>query len=318
MIGVLERAVLRAAEPEPRHPPLFVVGAPRCGTTVVYLHLVNRFRFAYFPNAAKRHPGAPVTFTWLARRLGRFRPRWTSRYGEVEGRLAPSDGWGIFHRWFPCYDHSRPVREERLPELRAVVALHERIFGAPFINKNNNNSTRIGHLARLFPRALFVHVWRDLRDASASLLEARRRHEVGVGEWWSAAPPAHHDREFGDEMEQVLVTLGGLWREIEDRLGGLERDRWIDVSYRDFCRDPAWLEERVEAMYGGRGAPLRRRSAVGVPSDYVPRSRSWEPADEAAYRRAVRRLEAGSPGLLRQPGEAPVGAPGAPTPGASP
>lgn len=283
-LGLAESTLVRGLKLEPRWPPLFIVGAPRSGTTLVYLHLVNAYRFAYVPNTAREHHPAALTYTAIHQGIHPYEPDYEPSYGHVEGPMGPSDGWELFHRWFPKYDHDQPVRTHRLDELATIVALLERIFDAPFLNKNNNNSTRIGHLAELFDDALFVHVDRDLRDTSASLLEARRQHGVELGEWWSAAPPDRFDESFDSELEQVVATIESLREHIRRDLEELDDDRWIETTYEAFCEAPEELEAWVLETYQGHGVALEERPDRPEP-DLEARSKSWDDETQAAFER---------------------------------
>lgn len=256
--ALAEVAALRALRLTNRWPPLFVVGVPRSGTTAVYLHLVNRFEVAYFPNVAKANPYACVLAAAGGRALlSRHRQTYTHRYGNVEGAMAPSDGWDIFNRWFPHYGHEGPRPGARLHELRTIVALYERIFRAPFLNKNNANSTRVPDLAGLFPGSLFVRVRRDPVPTTLSLLEAREANAVAVGEWWSAAPPQFHADEFTDPVEQAVAQVWGVGRALDAALDALPRVRWITVDYEQVCSDPGPLERWVRDRWSAAGVALR-------------------------------------------------------------
>jgi hypothetical protein len=254
-----ETILVRSLRLEPRYPPLFVVGAPRSGTTVVMQHIINTYEFAYFPNLSKAHPQACVFFGWWARRRHAFEPSYESRHGIIEGPLAPSDGWEILHRWFPRYDHSQPVCEERLYELRNIVRMFEMIFDAPFANKNNANSVRIAELHALFPRAVFVRVQRDFHDTVFSVLRSRRDNAVPPDEWWGASPPQFHDRSFADEFERVVYQTWGIERFIEASLERVPGEQQITVPYAAFCDHPAALTEWVAQRYANAGVTLRTR-----------------------------------------------------------
>lgn len=278
LASAVESRLVALLRLENAHPPLFVVGAPRSGTTAVYLHLLSRWELAYFPNVARAHPRAPTTATWLARQGGRrWDPTYAHRYGRVEGAMAPSDGWEIFHRWFPRYDHRRPVDEARLHALRTTVRLHERIFGAPFSNKNNSNSVRIAHLARLFPDALFLAVHREPVATVLSLLEARERHGVPPGEWWSCSPPQFLDRPFSDPVEQAVHQTWGVERFLRGSLEALPAERWRRVAFESVCRDAGELEAWVEARYQAAGVRLRRREGRAEGRLRTPEPRDARP-----------------------------------------
>ncbi|HVS08744.1 MAG TPA: sulfotransferase [Planctomycetota bacterium] len=281
----IEPVLVRTLRLENRFPPLFVVGAPRTGTTLALQVLAGGFRFAWFTNASNNRPLAPVWSAWRSLRAHPIEASFTSDYGRIEGPSAPSDGWRVLKRWFPLYDDSAPV--QRLGELRTTVRLLERLFGAPFLLKNNHNSTRIDALAGLFGSALFVHVTRSLPEAAASLLEARARHRVPLGAWWSASPPAEHGRRFTSELEQVVRTLRGLDEHLRSSLTRLPRDRWLAIDYEALCAEPGRLLGWTARTYAASGVRLEPRGEV--PPSFRP-SRLG-PARRFEIERAIGELE---------------------------
>ena len=252
--------MVASAAPRLRAPPLFVIGPPRGGTTLVGLHIFNTFEFAYFPNVSKLHRKTPYMRARLARGKAAWRPSYDNAYGNVDGDLALSDGWDVFHRWFAAYSEATRADAERARGLVKLAARFEQLFDAPFFAKNNANSMRIGALAELFPGALFVHVSRDYPEAAASLLEARKKHGVALNQWWSAAPPQMLGLEFASEIEQVAATLWGLDRYIEEQLARLPDERWTSVDYEAFCAYPNEIIDWIAARYASAGVALRRRA----------------------------------------------------------
>jgi hypothetical protein len=262
----LEGMVVERLRLDNRFPPLFIVGVPRSGTTAVLLHLFNRFRFSYFPNISRQYYRAPVCATLWGRLAHNYTPTYSNRFGEVEGPMAPSDGWEIFFRWFPRYDLSQPVKTSRLFQLKTLVRFMEILLGAPFINKNNSNPVRIPQLADIFPDALFVHVERDIFETVMSNLEARKRHSVEPGKWWSCAPPTFYNHHFDSELEQVVAQVWDVNRFILRSLENIDPRRWLRLSYREFCRQPDRLLQWVERAYKDLGFPLTDRAGfVNVP-----------------------------------------------------
>jgi len=271
----VERVLLKALSGGNRFPPLFVVGAPRCGTTIVSLHLVNTYEFSYFPNISKRNPQFPLIAAALGTLIWDYTPTTKSNYGIVEGPVAPSDGWQIFHRWFPRYDHSEQVDTESLSELRRMVASLEFLMGGPFLNKNNNNSTRIQKLSELFPRSLFVHVRRNSRDAIASLIKARNENEVPPDEWWGVAPPQCYDNASTGTVERSVLQICKVNELIRNSLRGIPEYRHLGVRYESFCEKPDRLEDWVQDKYSDYGYSLVRRTGEPTRTNYTPSS-SWK------------------------------------------
>jgi hypothetical protein len=271
----LEELLLRLLPEENRFPPLFIVGAPRCGTTIVSLHLINTFTFSYFPNASKHNPRYPLLAACWARLREKYEPTTENRYGIVDGSMAPSDGWDIFHRWFPRYDHSEPVDTGSLNELRRMVFFLERLMGGPFANKNNNNSTRIRELSQLFPQSLFIHVRRNPRDAIASLIRARMEHEVPPDGWWSVAPPQCYDTAPVDTVGRSVLQVCEVDDYIRSSLHQIPESRFTEVHYKSFCEQPSRIEAWVERAYEGHGVELKKRSGKPEREKYAASS-SWD------------------------------------------
>lgn len=265
-IGLMELMVVRGLHLENRYPPLFIVGAPRSGTTVIIQHIINRLRMGYFPNVARRHHDAPVTFTYFASRRHRFEPSYDSDHGLIDGPMAPSDGWEVFHRWFPRYDYRQAVREDRLHELRTIVALLERIFAAPIANKNNSNSVRIPYLEATFPDALFIHVTRDVTDTVSSILRSREKHSTPDDEWWGAPPPHYLSAPFGSVLERVVCQVWDLRREVEASLEKVDDGRRLTHSYETFCEHPSRVLDWVVSAYRERGITLEERGSAAAPA----------------------------------------------------
>ncbi len=243
----------------PRLPVTFVVGAPRSGTTLVGLHLLRARRLATFPNVAKAHPRYPWLATRRALRRGAAEFDYANAYGQTAGDLSPSDGWDLVER---CFESYREARAEHAPEARLLVQLvaaFEALYGAPFLLKNNANSMRVEALERLFPGCLWIHVRRALPEAAASLLEARKRHNVPLGQWWSAAPPQFLACEFESEIEQVAFTLLGIERYLDQELAPPRaQGRALELDYDEFCARPGEAVDWLDRRYAERGVRLER------------------------------------------------------------
>ena len=249
------------------HPVVFIVGAPRSGTTIVYQHLVNKFHFSYFSNISKRLSPFAIPSAVLGRYFFRYEPTDSSRFGITDGAMGPSDGWGIFHRWFPRHGASGHGTVRGLHELKNIVRIYEKLFDAPFINKNNANAMRIRELAGLFPDAAFVHVHRSPIQTVFSLLDARRKQKLGADEWWGPIPPDLVSCQFESEEARVVRQVAGLEDTIRDSLKAVPESHRISVSYESFCQDPAWLCGRIEAFYANIGYALKPRLG-DVPEKY--------------------------------------------------
>lgn len=249
---VPERSLLKRWRRTPERGPIFVVGAPRSGTTVAYLMITTRYVSGFLPNLSKRWPNNQLLAVALASRMGSDRARSSLENvrGEAAGAMAPSDGWTVFHRWFGRYDaRGDHLTTERLHEFQTIAWFAERWYGGPFVNKNNDHATRIPVLAELFPHALFVNVVRARPDAVLSLCKVRESLGVPTEDWWATATPEFSDETAGTQLRRAVITVLGAQRHIERELSRLPADRYLTVGYPELALDPDDFCSRLESSY---------------------------------------------------------------------
>lgn len=124
LLDHLERfLVLDPDQPLP-HPPIFFVGAPRSGSTLMIQVITDTFDLGYISNRHCQWYGAPA----LAERL--FRPLrdkpgsdYRSEQGATKGEYAPAEcgqWWYRFFRQSPPYVTLQDVDTGRIAALSAV------------------------------------------------------------------------------------------------------------------------------------------------------------------------------------------------------
>jgi hypothetical protein len=288
-LHVLEVRLGRRWADEPlAYPPLFVVGAPRSGSTLLYQLLTDRFDVGYLANGHAREPGAP---SLVERRRGLVRGRrgelgdYRSSFGGTSGELGPSECGPFWYRFFPRRPHY--VSAEAFPtasrrELRAAIGAFVDACGRPVVYKNLYCTARMDAIAATLPDALFIVVHRDLAANARSLLNARMRVAGAYEAWWSVEPPGIDGLLQLPAEEQVVEqvrALDALVARIEASIGS---ERVLHVSYEDLCANPHAQLERIAAFTAGHGCELGDRGEV--PTSFPDRdgSRTLPPQlDEA-------------------------------------
>lgn len=264
----------RQYDRRPSYPPIFIIGPPRSGTTLLYQIMVTGLRTAYFTNFVARFPHAPVLAMQASRRLldAAHREEFRSHHGMTKGWTGPHEGGQFWYRWFPRGEHvyvaAGQISPETLHRLRLTVTRLSAACGRPMLFKNTFNTMRIAPLLEAFPTACFLVSRRDPIDTAQSILNSRVR-ALGQKEGWWALPPreidALRDHPYWDQVvEQVYYS----YKQIEaDR--EIARERFLDVDYTSLCRDPGDTREEIVGFLADQGIMLERRPAA-LPEGFRP------------------------------------------------
>lgn len=247
---------------KPSKPLIFIVGAPRSGTTLMLQWLAASGVFGYPTNFLSRFFGAPYIGIRIQQlltdassdyrgelfELTGTRVEWTSEVGKTRGALQPHEFFYFWRRFFPI-DQARKLTREQVaasdPEgFVQGWGVIEHALGKPVAAKGILLQYDIDLLAEWLPQAIFVHTRRDPLFNIQSLLEARERVFGTRTAWFSVRPPEYdwlrHEDPYTQVAGQVLYTN----RAIEAALDRLPRTRAVRVDYEDFCRNPrdVWVQ----------------------------------------------------------------------------
>ncbi|MBX3489209.1 sulfotransferase [Parvibaculum sp.] len=264
----LERMILARQGQNDRWRPIFIVGAPRSGTSLLYELMVARFRFAYFSNLAHRFYMVPIAVTCLGwpvvrRWSGEFR----SRYGHIDGWGAPNEAGWIWARWFKTNEWRgrEPNAAGAFDQMRRTIQALSAVFGAPFVNKNVMHSNRIGLMCSIFPGALFIEIKRKETDNVQSIMRARMKEagptEDGAG-WWSVRPRIA-DRYIGrDRLTQACAQVLGVSFDIERDSAEYCPGHVFTVDYEELCRHPEVSLDSIRRFLESHGQKVENYKSV--------------------------------------------------------
>ncbi len=193
-------------------PPIFVVGCPRSGTTLLRLMLDAHPSLAIPPESH---------FIPL---VARVRSRYEQPSGFDAEHMAADVMRGLrFQDWgLPAEDVRRAIRERRPATLAAAiecffVAYADAHGASRWGDKTPGYSVELPLISELFPEAVFVHLIRDGRNVALSLMEVPR-------------PP----RSFA-EAAQVWRYRVSKGRADGAALGEL---RYLELRYEALVDDP--------------------------------------------------------------------------------
>ena len=220
------RPLSRVVSADPPRDPIFVIGCPRAGTSV----LLDALR-----------AGGELAFV------------------QSEGHIL----WDEFHHpkdrgWESDGLSAADVTERE----RAYVYLAIRLFarGGRFVDKTPANCLRVGYLAKLFPGATFVFLGRRGPDNVSSLMEAWRARPRFVR--YRLPEPLNGLGELSDDRWSLVLVPG--WRELrEASLAEICARQYVACNEavlreREALAGSSWIDVRYENLVAAPVDELRR------------------------------------------------------------
>ena len=247
------------------HQPIFIVGPPRCGSTILYQAMTNYFDVLYIDNLAARWArDLPFGVSRSMRRFGRTpHNNFRAHHGDTAatgGWHAPSECGNLWYRWIPKNQHyvgPDEVTRPMIDELREEVTAIQSQWDAPLLIKNLHVGQRLAWVSRAFPKARYVCVHRHSVDVVESILNARHQLGIPSNELWSTRPPVYDDLLSLSERKMVEKQVDRVVTQIETSLGLLSPTTAHHVRYEDF--GPSLIDTL------GKSLGLTRRTGGTLP-----------------------------------------------------
>lgn len=224
----------------PERQPVFIVGAPRTGSTALYQALTNYFNVAYIDNLASvLYRNLPLGI-WLSNFLFNKNPHgnFKADFGNTQkyGWHAPSECGQFWYRWLSIEDHfvdRMDYSGKTVSEIRSEVFSAQEVAGSPLLFKNLNAGQRLRLLSDAFPKARLLYIKRDPRFVALSIMRARKKNGIQAGEWWSIKPCNFRDLIKLDELEMIVAQIFYIEKQIEEDLKLFCPDNVYVVNYND-------------------------------------------------------------------------------------
>ena len=250
-------------------PPVFLLGAARSGTSLLYKCLCLHPETAWISNWMRRFPGHPgvAVLDRIPRHLPEQRRAiWFGGGGNayVYGRHRR-----VLERLFPMPVEGEPVfascgvpppaaecphlSEAELEALRTLVPTIIRSSGGRvFVNKRIGHNWRIPLLRVAFPDARFIEIVRDGRAVAYSLSRVDWWDDSDLP-WMGGGTPREWCEAGFNSWELCARNWVAELDAIADGLRTVPAERRLQLHYEDFVAAPVDALERV-AAFAGLGA----------------------------------------------------------------
>jgi hypothetical protein len=272
-----ERSVMRIDIPNrPLDRPIFILGLPRSGSTMLQDLCCAHPDVGYITNAMHQFPRCFCAAEMWRRslRLDARGERYVGDSVEVSA-ATPNEGLMFFGHWFGWDPHElrytpRPPESFTEAEIADIhKTLHKvlwcfRPHATRFFNKNPALIPDVAILNRVFPDARFVHLVRDPRNCANSLLKlywadkrqlefirSVRQHGLYDDRPFIPYPRVPHLQEFVNEFGAAdLRTTAHIWREAVEMIDAYKPQfrHYHEVRFEDILQNPQQEMDRLVAF----------------------------------------------------------------------
>ncbi len=223
-ITILERkAIEDYGHKTLQHQPIFIVGAPRTGSTILYQSLTNLYNVLYIDNLVCRLNKNIFLGFWLSAKLFRQKPHnnYLAIHGDTlkYGFHAPSECGEFWYRWLPRDHHFidyHEITDKMVEAIRLEISALINYWDKPILFKNLNAGQRIRLLVKAFPQARFIYIKRNPYYTVQSILNARKACGISKDKIWSIKPKRYLEIEKLDEISMVCEQVYSLQKQIEE------------------------------------------------------------------------------------------------------
>lgn len=232
------------ASTELRHQPVFIIGAPRTGSTILYQTITNQLDVLYFDNLICGLKNSLMVGFWLSAKIFKNRPHdsFQSYHGNTTkfGSRAPSECGQFWYRWLPADRHfinNEDVDGTMVDQIRSEISSIINYYNKPLVFKNLNAGQRLRLLKKCFPEAKFIFMHREPIYAAQSILLSKRKIGIRDNEFWGIMPRNYKELIPLDPFEQIVKQIYYIEKQIEVDSNLFETKNFINVDYSELGDD---------------------------------------------------------------------------------
>ena len=270
--------------------PIFFIGVPRSGTTVVFEAVARHEAVAWPSIYSRTHPGLPI--------LNILRRFLDNEIIKLEGKKKQHSQVILGNRYLPTPDEAYEFWDkysqvdfsrsyligEKASEKAQIEVRHQvkKILlwqGKKRFIAKLTGPARIGFIKSIFPDAKFIHVIREGTAVINSLMNVGFWKEGGGYQkpWWPDGFTESMKAFWVDHNQDPLVLAALQWKQIietaRQEASHLTPDEYLEINYRTFVRSP---DEVIDKLFKFSDLERSNRSDIYIKNmpDRKPSSQS--------------------------------------------
>lgn len=219
--------------------PVFIVGPPRSGSTILYQLITNYLDVLYIDNLMNMSKEAPWFGAWLSNKIYGNAPHnsFESHHGKTlkSGLHAPNEGL-FWYKWLPKDSHyvgEGQIDKSDIDEIKDFVYAIMNRYRKPIVFKNLSFSMRLEFIKEAFPKAKIIYIRRDPVYVAQSIYIARKKEKVKKNEIWSIRPVEEEKLKKMPEVKHIVTQVYLIEKKITKDLQQLIPQQWTVVEYEN-------------------------------------------------------------------------------------
>jgi len=239
-----------------KFPPVFIIGSPRSGTTILYQLLCKHFNFGFINNFVSDWYRLPIVATSFYKKFleGQNSFSLESRFGQSKDLCGPNEFGKFWYQWFDNFHNPKKpitsIRDEILLEVSGLTRIHKKSI----LFKNVVNSMRVVSINKIFNNPVFIVITRDELDTAQSILNARIRLYNNKNHLWSVVPSSVSN--LGPDEPywiQIVQQIRGVYSNIKSAKEIIGDNKFIFVKYKDLCNNTSAVLNSIKNKLNNQG-----------------------------------------------------------------
>lgn len=239
----------------------FIVGLPRCGSTLLQQVLISRYKVGYVSNIVGKFWDNPVAGCILHRSLDEknYISSFNSEYGNTKGPFEPCEfGWfwqknlkiGLENELIGLKIDWEYINET----LQGMAS----IFRQPLILDTPFVCNQISRITDKLEGIKVIYLKRNLRSVCNSILSARQKRFGVINKYYGAKPKSWEKiKRIDNPIFQVLQQVYDLRYEIEANLKLLLPENVLEFDISLLREEPTKVTDLVANFLNIEGEPRK-------------------------------------------------------------
>ena len=274
------------------YPPVFIVGSPRSGTTVLYQLLCKHTNFSYINNFIGHWYRIPIlaakAYTVLFQ--GGNELELNSNFGKSKNHYGPNEFGEFWYKYYSKTHSFKNQNKKSAEKLKMEIAAITKIFEKPILLKNVVNSMRIESLSNIFDNSTFIVIERDKLDNAQSILNARISLHNNKNHQSAVITPSMRDNPSLPFYKDIINQLNDIHLNIESSFKRLDKDKSIFIEYEDLCNNTPKVLKTILQKLNSRGLNLNEKGQIPRQLNFSTGIKVSEP-DYELLREEIRKNE---------------------------